>query len=227
MNKPEAVLILSGGMDSATLLWDLLDQGISVVCLMFDYGQRHKAEIGKASELCELARVRGHILTLEDSLGAMGGSSQTDLSIPVPEGRYDDTNMKLTVVPNRNMVMLSMAIAFAISERIPRVYYGAHAGDHAIYPDCRPEFVEAMQVAARLCDWTPVEILAPYLKMTKGEIVVKGLGLGVPYGQTMTCYKGGILACGKCGSCSERLEAFAFAGAKDPVEYRGGENVSA
>lgn len=159
------------------------------------------------------------IISLADVVPLLKGSSQTDPSVPVPEGHYAQENMKLTVVPNRNMIMLSIAIAAAIGEKIPVVYYGAHAGDHDIYPDCRQSFVDAMKAAAALCDWTPVTIEAPYLNMTKGDICKKGMLLSVPYESTWTCYVGGERPCGKCGSCTERLEAFDFAGATDPLIY--------
>lgn len=214
-----AVLILSGGMDSATLLWDLKRQGITPVCLSFNYGQRHKKELICAAELATAAGADWELADLTALAPFLKGSSQTDASVPVPEGKYDEPSMKLTVVPNRNMIMLSVAIAFAIGAGLDRVYYGAHAGDHAIYPDCRPEFVTAMKQAAALCDWKKVTIEAPYLDRTKGDICKLGLLLTVPFQSTWTCYKGGELACGKCGSCSERLEAFAEARAIDPLAY--------
>jgi 7-cyano-7-deazaguanine synthase len=127
--------------------------------------------------------------------------------------------MKKTVVPNRNMVMLSAAASFAVSEGIQELYYGAHAGDHAIYPDCRREFVEAMQRAFELCDWTPLTLKAPFLDFTKADIVRLGLSLDVPFEKTWSCYKGGETACGRCGTCVERLLAFEEAGQRDPIAY--------
>jgi 7-cyano-7-deazaguanine synthase len=145
------------------------------------------------------------------------GSSQTDPTVAVPEGHYAEENMKLTVVPNRNMILLSLAIARAISIGSTKVFYGAHAGDHAIYPDCRPEFVRSMQTAAALCDWKQVDILAPYSDRTKVEILKRGMECGTPYAETWTCYVGGAEPCGKCGSCQERAEAFAKNGLIDPL----------
>jgi len=213
----KCVLILSGGMDSGTLLFDLLEQGYDVLTLSFNYGQRHNKELSYAKALAEFVGVSHQVADLQ-SLTAefFKGSSQTDASVEVPEGHYAEENMKLTVVPNRNMIMLSLAIAYAISNKASKVFYGAHAGDHAIYPDCRKVFVEAMQKAAQLCDWNPVDIEAPYLDMTKVEILHRGLDLKVPYGMTWTCYKGGEKPCGKCGSCQERAEAFAKNDTVDP-----------
>jgi len=127
--------------------------------------------------------------------------------------------MQSTVVPNRNMVLISLAASYAISQCIPKIFYGAHAGDHAIYPDCRPEFVSKMQDVLKCCDYIPVKLEAPYLNLTKGDILNIGLKLGVNYSHTWTCYNGKNKACGKCGSCVERLEAFDLNNAKDPINY--------
>lgn len=212
------VCILSGGMDSATLLWRLKAHGHDLYTLSFNYGQRHIRELKKANLLAILARVPWEEINLSNLKPILGGSSQTS-EIPVPEGRYDADNMKLTVVPNRNMIMLSVAIARAISLGFEGVAYGAHAGDHTIYPDCRPAFIEAMTKAAQLCDWKVIHLMAPFSVMTKGDIVKEGLTLKVPYEHTLTCYHGAEPACGKCGSCQERLEAFKIAGVEDPIVY--------
>lgn len=215
----KTVLILSGGMDSATLLYKLLHDNIRPICVSFNYGQRHKKELICASELAKLNGLEWELINLEGLGPILKGSSQTDLSVPVPTGRYDAENMKLTVVPNRNMIMLSVAMGLAIANGIETVHYGAHAGDHTIYPDCRPKFVEALNKAAALCDWKKVQVIAPYLGRSKSDICKDGVALGVPYDLTWTCYAGTEKPCGKCGSCSERLEAFALADAKDPLVY--------
>jgi 7-cyano-7-deazaguanine synthase len=217
--KEKAVVILSGGMDSTTLLYDIIQQGYEANVLSFNYGQRHKKELEYARKTCDKLGLVQKVLNLS-ILNDVAPSSLTRKDWEVPEGNYEDENMKQTVVPNRNMVMLSLAASYAISINAKHLFYGAHAGDHAIYPDCRPEFVEAMQKAIKICDWNDVELHAPYLNIDKGDIAIKGKELGVDYSLTWTCYKGLEKACGKCGSCTERLEAFAKAGMKDPVEYK-------
>jgi len=214
------VIILSGGMDSTTLLYKILQEKKEVYALSFNYGQKHKKELEYAKKTCQSLKISHKIIELNSltNAGLFGQSSLTS-SETVPEGHYAAENMKSTVVPNRNMIMLSMAVAYAISLDCGAVFYGAHAGDHAIYPDCRPIFVERMQLAAEVCHYFPVQIIAPYLHQNKGDIVAEGTKLGVNYAQTWTCYKGGEKACGKCGSCTERLEAFKQNGIQDPLPY--------
>jgi 7-cyano-7-deazaguanine synthase len=211
------VLILSGGMDSATLLYDLLAHGDSVEAIGVNYKQRHGKELAYAADLCNGLGVRFDVLDLSSLSGFLTGSSQSDPNVPVPFGKYDEPSMKLTVVPNRNMFMLAAAGAVAIARKADRLAYGAHAGDHTIYPDCRPEFVAAMGRAFGLCDWHTLTLHAPYIDMTKGDICKRGVELRVPYEKTWTCYVGGDRPCGKCGSCTERAEAFEFAGVPDPL----------
>jgi 7-cyano-7-deazaguanine synthase len=214
-----AVIILSGGLDSTTLLYDLIDQKYSIHAVTFDYGQRHKKEISCAAKTCERLKIPQKIIDV-NVLNELAPSSLTRTDWEVPEGNYADDNMKQTVVPNRNMVLLSLAAAFAIGIKANHLFYGAHAGDHAIYPDCRPAFVSAMTTAFHLCDWNDLTLSAPYLQRSKGDIVKRGLSLGVDYSNTWTCYKGGEKSCGKCGSCDERLKAFTEAGVADPLEYQ-------
>jgi 7-cyano-7-deazaguanine synthase len=218
-SKFDGVIIVSGGLDSTTLLYHLVKQNLKITALSFDYGQRHSRELVCACWQCDSLKVPHKIIDLGNIKQLLQGSSLTSPEIVTPEGHYAQENMKLTVVPNRNMIMLSLAIACAISLKAPKVWYGAHAGDHAIYPDCRPAFVKAMQRTADLCDWNPVDIEAPFLGIDKAGIVSIGLELGVRYDQTWTCYSGREKACGKCGSCSERLEAFEKNHLKDPLEY--------
>lgn len=213
----KTVLILSGGMDSATLLYDLLASGDSVEAIGVNYKQRHGKELSCAADLCHTLGVRFDVLDLSGLSQFLAGSSQSDPNVAVPFGKYDEPSMKLTVVPNRNMFMLAAAGAVAIARKADRLAYGAHAGDHTIYPDCRPEFVEAMSSAFGLCDWHTLGLHAPYLDITKGDICKRGVELGVPYEKTWTCYVGGDRPCGKCGSCTERAEAFEFAGVPDPL----------
>ncbi|MFA4859720.1 7-cyano-7-deazaguanine synthase QueC [Methanoregula sp.] len=214
-----AVIILSGGMDSTTLLYDLINQKYSIHAVTFDYGQKHKKEISYAIKTCERLKIPQKIIDI-NILNDLAPSSLTRTDWEVPEGNYADNNMKQTVVPNRNMVLLSLAAAFAIGIKATHLYYGAHSGDHAIYPDCRPSFVSAMATAFHLCDWDDLTLSVPYLQMSKGDIVKRGLSLGVDYSNTWTCYKGEEKSCGKCGSCDERLAAFREAGVDDPLEYQ-------
>jgi len=218
MSKEKAVIILSGGMDSTTLLYDLLAQNKDVYALSFDYGQKHKKELECAKQTCKKLNVSHKILNLA-VLNEIAPSCLTRADLTVPEGHYADENMKQTIVPNRNMVMLALAAAYAIGVKATKLYYGAHAGDHEIYPDCRREFVEQMARAIALCDWHAIELNAPFINKDKGDIVQLGERLSVDFSLTWTCYKGELLACGKCGSCAERLEAFKKAGVIDPIAY--------
>ncbi len=215
----KAVLILSGGMDSTTLLYDLIDQGYEVHAVTFDYRQKHRREITCAQKICRKLHIPHKIIDI-GILNEIAPSSLTREDREVPEGDYTGDTMKQTVVPNRNMVLLSIAASYAIGIPAHSLFYGAHAGDHTIYPDCRPAFVSAMATAFHLCDWNDVILEVPYLYMSKSDIVKRGVALGVDYSMTWTCYKGGEKACGKCGSCDERLAAFREAGVKDPIEYQ-------
>lgn len=219
----KAVIILSGGLDSTTLMYDLLAKGIDVHAISFFYGQKHQKELECAAELCPKLGVTHKIINLE-VLNDIAPSALTRFDIEVPEGRYDELSMQATVVPNRNMVMLALATSYAISIGAKYVAYGAHAGDHILYADCTPKFVKAMINAVESCDYSKPSLIVPYLYNTKGEIVKIGLNLGVDYNSTWSCYKGGEKACGKCATCIERLNAFAFAGAIDPIEYEDCNN---
>lgn len=213
------LLIFSGGMDSTTLLYDLLSQGHEVRALGFFYGQRHVIELNHARAIAEAAKIEFTTVDLGEIRPLIAGSSQTSSDIPVPEGHYEEESMKLTVVPNRNMIMLSIAVGNAISLKFDRVAYAAHGGDHAIYPDCRTVFVEALAKAVELCDWHKVQLYAPYLSITKAQIAQRGAELNVPYELTWSCYQGKELHCGKCGTCTERKEAFLLGGVPDPTVY--------
>ncbi len=221
----KVIVVLSGGMDSTTLLYDTLaDPEIDeVTALSVSYGQRHKVrELDAAKITCLKLNVPHKIVYLDALSDVLGGSALTG-DIDVPEGHYEEKNMKLTVVPNRNMILLSIAIGFAISINASVVLYAAHGGDHAIYFDCRPEFVSAMAEVAKICDWSPIEVRAPYLRWDKGDIACHGKMLDVDYKLTWTCYKGGDKPCGKCGACIERQEAFAKAEMEDPL-LKGDKN---
>lgn len=218
MNFKHAI-ILSGGMDSVTLLHDIVKQfgNANVAAVTFNYGQKHRLELNFAKENCEILEVYHKIIEVP-ALGVVAPSALTS-DIPMPTGEYNCEDMKKTVVPNRNMVLLSFAASFALGVGASYLYYGAHSGDHDIYPDCRPEFVELLKKAFAICDWNPLILDVPYLYHTKGDIVKRGLELGVDYSKTLTCYNGTIPACGVCGSCDERLKAFAENAEIDPLEY--------
>ncbi len=152
----------------------------------------------------------------------LAGSSLTSADVQVPLGHYAEESMKATVVPNRNMIMLAIAAGWAISTKADGVAYAAHGGDHAIYPDCRPEFADAVDAALRLADWHEMRLLRPFVSLTKAQLVAKGIELGVPFADTWSCYQGGDQHCGECGTCIERREAFHLAGVPDPTSYRAG-----
>lgn len=219
------VVIHSGGLDSTTMLYMYKLRGHRVKAISFDYGQRHVKELVIANSICAAIGVEHAIVDLSTIGKLLVGSSQTDPSIEVPEGHYTDATMRTTVVPNRNMMMIAAAAAWAIAMKFHAVAYGAHAGDHAIYPDCREPFVDAMNEALATVSEevdSPIELLAPFLTMSKAGIVEVGAQLGVPFAQTWSCYKGDALHCGRCGTCVERREAFALAGVTDPTTYADG-----
>lgn len=215
----KTVIVLSGGMDSATLLYHLRNEGHTLRALTVNYGQRHEREIVSAVEICREAGVEHRVADLRAINPFFGENSLSGRSVDVPEGHYNDESMRATIVPNRNMILLAVAIAWAVGLKYEAVAYGAHAGDHTIYPDCRPEFAAAMARAAALCDWQPIELLRPFIHMDKGDIARRGVELGAPLHLTWTCYQGGAVHCGRCGACRERIEAFGKYGLTDPAQY--------
>lgn len=221
MSYQGVVVLLSGGMDSSTLLYYVKELAASVQAISFDYGQRHLRELRSAASIAEAADVPLKVVDLRSLQSVMRGSSQTDATVPVPHGHYADESMRATVVPNRNMVMLSVAAAQAISTGASSVAYAAHEGDHAVYPDCRPEFIQAMWKALTLCHYDGgINLFTPFKGKSKQEIAIEGHRLGVPFALTYSCYEGNELHCGQCGTCVERKEAFALAIIDDPTEYK-------
>lgn len=221
-----AVLIYSGGLDSTVLLYHLAKSGYHVRALSINYAQRHKTELEYAAAICKDLGIEHKVVDLSSLSSIMAGSSQTDPNVEVPEGHYEEESMKLTVVPNRNMVLLAVAGAWAIQTKSDHIAYAAHGGDHAIYPDCRPEFAKAMDDAIQLADWHKVTLIRPFVdpvKMSKSDIVTLGRQIGVPFARTWSCYKGRGVHCGRCGTCTERIEAFKLAGVEDPTEYSSAE----
>lgn len=215
----KTILVYSGGMDSTTLLYKLLAQGDRVLCLSFDYGQRHKKELKAARKICDSLKKAGKkfrgkfinhkIVDITAVKNLMEGSALTSRRA-VPEGHYKSKTMRSTVVPNRNMIFLSLAIAAAVSENFDRVAIAVHAGDHAIYPDCRPEFIKRIAAVSKIANYKKINIYAPFLNITKQQIAKIGKKLKVPFELTWTCYKGLKNPCGKCGACVERREALSY-----------------
>lgn len=218
INTNKVVVIYSGGMDSFTVLNRALKDGKEVFALSFDYGQRHVKELACASKVCTSLNIKHKVIDISSINELLAGSSLTD-NIDIPEGHYEAENMKSTVVPNRNMILLSLAVGYAVSVGASQVYYGAHSGDHAIYPDCRPEFVQKMNDVCQIANYESVEIFSPYLTVDKTAILSDGISMGLDYSDTWTCYNGREKACGKCGACQERLEAFSDNNVTDPLMY--------
>ncbi|MFK7871902.1 MAG: 7-cyano-7-deazaguanine synthase QueC [Oligoflexales bacterium] len=213
----KTVLSFSGGLDSTVLLYHLLDQGDEVVCLNFCYGSKHnETERKSANEICRQANIPCHNIDLP----FLGKLFSSDLLIgggPIPLGHYEDESMRQTVVPYRNGILLSIAVGYAESIDADRVALANHAGDHAIYPDCRPEWVQAMNLASWHGTYNHISIHTPFTHKHKGEICELGIQLGAPLQLTWTCYQGGEIPCGECGSCNERKEAFEYTGTTDPI----------
>ena len=201
----KAVLVYSGGLDSTTLLYEYRDR--IALAVSFDYGSKHNArELACAAEHCRALGIRHLVIPLE----FMAKYFRSDLLIgggEIPEGAYDEDNMHATVVPFRNGIMLAVAAGLAESYGLDTLLIANHAGDHAIYPDCRPAFVEAFDAAVRAGTYEGIRVLSPYCNITKRDIALRGHALGIDYAKTWSCYKGGERHCGKCGTCVERKEA--------------------
>lgn len=214
----KTILVYSGGMDSTTLLYQLISEGKKVKAISFNYGQRHVRELEQAKKTCEKLGIEHKIVDMSFMKEIVSNSALTG-DISVPHGHYEHESMKLTVVPNRNMIMASIAIGWAVNLDYDEVALGVHAGDHAIYPDCRPNFIQELNHIALVANFKPINIYAPFLNIDKGDIAIRGKALGVSYENTLTCYEGKQKACGKCGSCCERILAMDKAGMKDTIEY--------
>ncbi len=213
----KSILILSGGLDSTTLLYKLLKEKKDVFVISFDYGQRHKKELEMAKLSCKKLSVDHKIVDVQSLRELISNSSLTSDNIEVPEESYQDESMRITVVPNRNMIFASIAIGYAVNIGADEIALGVHSGDHAIYPDCREEFIVALREVAKIANYKPIDVYAPFLNSTKGDIVKEGTEMGVDYSLTWSCYKGEEKPCGKCGSCQERKEAFDSNNLIDPL----------
>lgn len=221
------VIALSGGMDSATLLGELLSNGHSVFCCLFDYGSKHnKWERSAAKNIIDYYKSSGFdfkykYLNIESAFDSIQSSLMESSGKDIPEGHYEAESMKQTVVPGRNLIFASIMSGIAESIYYNTITLGVHSGDHHIYPDCRPEFISNLNETVKHSSDMQVHVYTPFIKMNKKSIIELGMSLNpqVPYHLTRTCYKDQILSCGKCGSCRERLEAFELVGISDPIDY--------
>jgi 7-cyano-7-deazaguanine synthase len=215
----KAIVLCSGGMDSVTALYWAAREHEVVAAASFDYGAKHNhREIPFATEHAARLGVRHETIAL-DFVNRLFASDLLKGGGAIPEGHYEAANMKQTVVPFRNAIMLSVACGLAESVGAEGVVIAAHGGDHAIYPDCREDFMRAMADAMRLGTYAGVKLLRPFIALNKGQIAAEGVRLGVDFARTWSCYKGGTIHCGKCGTCVERREAFAHARLADPTAY--------
>ena len=213
----DSIIVLSGGLDSTTLLYEY--QSRIALAVSFDYGSNHnQRELAFAALHCERLGIK-HLIIPLDFIHQYFHSSLLSGAEAVPEGNYDDENMRSTVVPFRNGIMLAVAAGLAEDNGLQQIMMANHAGDHAIYPDCRPSFVQAMDNAVQAGTYNGVRLFTPYTNLTKADIARRGKALGIDYSETWSCYKGGEHHCGKCGTCTERIEALREAGVEDKTVY--------
>lgn len=213
----KVVCILSGGLDSSVLLHQLVDDDCKVLAINFKYGQTHSKETDYAFKQCKATNTPIYVVPLE--LPFYGTSLMG--SGEIPNGHYAEESMRKTIVPNRNAIFLAIAWGVAMDIGADAVATAVHSGDHYIYPDCRPKFINKMEDGFREgSEGTDIRILTPFIGGPKSEIVRVGNKLGVDFGETWSCYKGREVHCGKCGTCNERIEAFQLAGVKDPTIYK-------
>ena len=217
--QQRAIVVFSGGMDSATALWWAMREFGDVAAVSFEYGAKHNArELAAAETICKKLAVPQTVIPL-DFIGRNFHSSLLKTGGAIPEGTYNEENMASTVVPFRNGIMLAAAAGLAEDSGFSAVILGNHTGDHAIYPDCRPEFIDGMAKAIETGTGGKVKLLSPFCHLTKSEIAALGAKLGVDFSLTWSCYNGREKHCGKCGTCRERREAFREAGLADPTVY--------
>ncbi|EEA96755.1 7-cyano-7-deazaguanine synthase QueC [Pseudovibrio sp. JE062] len=216
----KTIVISSGGLDSVTLAYKVAREHELLGLVSFDYGQRHKKELDYAAHAAKQLGVPHHILDMSQIGAHLSGSALTD-DVDVPDGHYAEENMKVTVVPNRNAIMLSIGFGIAAAQQADAVAAAVHGGDHFIYPDCRPGFIKSFESMQKLAldGYANVSLYTPFVEISKGAIVAEGARINVPFEDTWSCYKGGEKHCGRCGTCVERREAFDIAGVEDPTEY--------
>ncbi|SER44466.1 7-cyano-7-deazaguanine synthase [Faunimonas pinastri] len=216
----KTIVICSGGLDSVSLAHRVAAERELIGLISFDYGQRHSKELGFAASCARRLGVPHQIVDIRDIGRSLSGSALTD-DVAVPDGHYAEETMRVTVVPNRNAIMLAIAFGVAVSRGADAVATAVHGGDHFIYPDCRPGFIDAFQAMQNhaLDGYASVRLSAPYVNVPKSAIVADGTKHGTPFEETWSCYKGGEHHCGRCGTCVERREAFHLAGITDPTVY--------
>ncbi|WFR94557.1 7-cyano-7-deazaguanine synthase QueC [Rhizobium tumorigenes] len=216
----KTIVVCSGGLDSVSLAYRTAAEGSLLGLLSFDYGQRHRKELDFAAACAQRLGVWHEIIDISGIGRHLTGSALTD-NIAVPDGHYAEETMKSTIVPNRNAIMLAIAFGVAAARKADAVAVAVHGGDHFIYPDCRPGFIYSFQrmQAEALDGYADVALLAPYVTVSKADIVTDGVKQGTPFVETWSCYKGGERHCGRCGTCVERREAFSIAGVVDPTDY--------
>lgn len=216
----KTIVICSGGLDSVTLAYKVAHEAELTRLVSFDYGQRHKKEVDYARLAAEKLGVPHDLVDLRAVGALLSGSALTD-DVDVPDGHYAEENMKITVVPNRNAIMLAVAFGIAAAQQADAAAAAVHGGDHFIYPDCRPAFTESFEAMQRqaLDGYADVKLYTPFVTIPKADIVTEGTKHNVPFAETWSCYKGGEHHCGRCGTCVERREAFHLAGVEDPTVY--------
>ncbi|WP_306113285.1 MULTISPECIES: 7-cyano-7-deazaguanine synthase QueC [unclassified Roseovarius] len=216
----KTLVICSGGLDSVSLACKVATERELLGLVSFDYGQRHRKELAYAARAAERLGVPHDLIDMSAIGRCLSGSALTD-DLDVPDGHYAEDTMKVTVVPNRNAIMLAVAFGVAAAKGADAVAAAVHGGDHFIYPDCRPEFIDAFQAMQdkALDGYAQVALYTPFVHLPKSAIVTEGARHGTPFGDTWSCYKGGDLHCGRCGTCVERREAFDIAGVTDPTVY--------
>jgi 7-cyano-7-deazaguanine synthase len=216
----KTIVICSGGLDSVSLAYKVAAENTLHSLLSFDYGQRHKKELDYAARCAVALGVPHQIIDITTIGASLTGSALTD-DIDVPDGHYAEDSMKVTVVPNRNAIMLAIAFGVAAAQDADAVATAVHGGDHFIYPDCRPGFIDAFQAMQNqaLDGYATVQLYTPFVNGSKGDIVTAGAAVNTPFADTWSCYKGGAQHCGRCGTCVERREAFDMAGVTDPTPY--------
>lgn len=216
----KTLVICSGGLDSVSLAHKVAAEHELAGLLSFDYGQRHRKELGFAAACAARLEVPHRIIDIREIGRSLSGSALTD-DVDVPDGHYAEDTMKVTVVPNRNAIMLAIAFGVAAAQKANAVATAVHGGDHFIYPDCRPGFINAFQTMQNhaLDGYADLRLYAPYVNISKADIVADGARRNTPFAQTWSCYKGEERHCGRCGTCVERREAFDLAGIADPTDY--------